>query len=125
MTLPLLPIIYFNVNYRMPICYQIWLTMATWVLPEIMLIKVKICGVWEPGNTCDTRSFFIAFASAIGQPALALLALNQNRLCAVLGAAQFFILIAVFYFHQSYTPSSFYRDIVYCESSSPSRHDPD
>jgi signal transduction histidine kinase len=80
-----------------------------------MLVKVKICGVWEPGNTCDTRSFFIAFASAIGQPALALLALNQNRLCAVIGAGQFFILIAIFYFHQSYTPSSFYRDAVYCE----------
>lgn len=101
----------------MPICYQIWLTLATWVLPDIMLVKVKICGVWEPGNTCDTRSFYIAFASAIGQPALSLLALNQNRLCAVLGSAQFFVLTAVFYFHESYTPSSFYRDIVYCESS--------
>lgn len=97
----------------MPIAYQIWLTLATWVLPDITLIKVKTCGVWEPGNTCDTRSFFIAFAAAIGQPVLALLALGQNRLCAVIGAAQFFIMIAIMYFHQSITPSSLYRDAAY------------
>lgn len=100
----------------MPICYQIWLTLATWVLPNITVIKTKTCGVWEPnGVTCDTRSFFIAFAAAIGQPVLALLSLNQNRLCAVVGAGQFFVLIAIFYFHQTYTPESFYRDAVYCE----------
>jgi osomolarity two-component system sensor histidine kinase SLN1 len=100
----------------MPVCYQIWLTIATWVLPDITLIKVKTCGVWEPGvRACDTRSFFIAFAAAIGQPVLALLALNQNRFCAILGAGQFFVLIAIFYFHQPETPTSFYRDAVYCE----------
>jgi hypothetical protein len=99
----------------MPVCYQIWLTIATWVLPDITLIKVKTCGVWEPGvRACDTRSFFIAFAAAIGQPVLALLALNQNRFCAILGAGQFFVLIAIFYFHQPETPTSFYRDAVYC-----------
>lgn len=114
LTLPLLPILYFNCNYRMPVVYQIWLTLATWVLPDITVIKVKTCGVWEPGNTCDTRSFFIAFAAAIGQPVLALLSLNQNRLCAVIGASQFFVMIAIMYFHQSITPSSFYRDAVYC-----------
>jgi osomolarity two-component system sensor histidine kinase SLN1 len=101
----------------MPICYQIWLTIATWVLPDITLIKVKTCGIWEPGaHTCDTRSFFIAFAAAIGQPVLALLALNQSRSFAILGAGQFFVLIAIFYFHQPETPTSFYRDVIYCKS---------
>jgi len=106
----------------MPVCYQIWLTIATWVLPDITLVKVKTCGVWEAGaTTCDTRSFFIAFAAAIGQPVLALLALNQNRFCAILGAGQFFVLIAIFYFHQPETPTSFYRDAVYCECNESSQ----
>jgi hypothetical protein len=77
------------------------------------------CGIWESGaHTCDTRSFFIAFAAAIGQPVLALLALNQSRSFAILGAGQFFVLVAIFYFHQPETPTSFYRDVIYCESFS-------
>ena len=104
-----------NVPYRNPWLWQIWLAVATWILPDISIIQIKLCGFYQKDNiSCSDPTELVALASAIGQSTLAILALGQTRLTMLLAFGQFFSLTGGLLFHGN-TPSTLYRDVVYCQ----------
>ena len=105
--------IFFNVPYRMPWLWQVWLGFAAWSLPDLGVVQIHSCYFLYADSQCDTQSDFVVFASAIGQPTLAIMALGQNRLVALVGMVQFFILIGAFFFGPG-APNDIFRDAIYC-----------
>jgi hypothetical protein len=119
LTVPLMPMIALNVNYRYSRLYQAWLFCATWILPIIGIIEMNDCGFFRKEDACQGRNFFIVFAAAIGNPTLSSLALGQNRAWSTAGFVGFFILLGGLFFNQSTTDKAFYRNSVYCEYTPP------
>jgi hypothetical protein len=115
LTVPLLPMIALNVNYRHSRFYQAWLFCATWILPTIGIIEMNDCGFFREEDACQGRNFFIVFAAAIGNPTLSSLALGQNRAWSTAGFVGFFCLLGGLFFNQSTTDKAFYRNSIYCE----------
>jgi hypothetical protein len=89
-------------------------------MSDIMIGEMYACDFFgsRTGNTCGTRNFLNFLGFAFGFPVLALLALRQNRVWAMLGASQWLILVGILLVHQGHAPNLFYRNMVNCESDS-------
>ena len=113
LTIPLMPMIFFNLPYRVPWLWQIWIGLSTWSLPDLYVVAAALCNVLYNDGHCSPEADFIVYASAIGQPTLAIMALGQNRLVAAFGMIQFFVLFGGFFFGPDASRDIF-RDVLYC-----------
>jgi len=87
-------------------------------MADILVGEMYACDFFARSgkNMCGTRNFLNFLGFAYGFPVLALLALRQNRLWAMLGASQWLILVGVLLVNQGHAPKLFYRNMVNCES---------
>jgi hypothetical protein len=77
------------------------------------------CGFFNTVNQCGTRNFLNTFAFAYGQPTLAVFALKQGRIYAVIGAVQWIALVGGLLMSEDSYPPLFNRNIVMCEYCRP------
>lgn len=87
---------------------------ASWVLADVVIIEAHRCGYFSTNNTCGGKNFINMLGFAFGQPVLALLAMRQNRLFAMIGAGQWLILSGTLLMTQNKSPTLFYRNMVNC-----------
>ena len=115
-TVPIVPFVLLNVPQRVPLFWQIWLALATWVLPDVGIIQTRLCSfVFTERSGCADPTQLIVLASAIGQSTLAILALGQTRTMTLIAFVQFFALTGGLLFRQG-LPGTLYRDVIYCRS---------
>lgn len=96
--------------------WQFFLLGAVWVLPDILVIEMNVCGFFAYDNRCGSRNFMNLFGFAYGGPVLAIFALRQHRLAAIIGPVQWMVLVGVLLMTEDNYPNLFYRNIVNCES---------
>ena len=78
-TLPMIPLIVFDFPRRFNLIWQPVLLCAAWVLADVLIVEMYLCGFFSDDNECGNRNFLNSLAFAYGQPALAIMALKQNR----------------------------------------------
>ncbi|ORY21896.1 hypothetical protein BCR39DRAFT_488115 [Naematelia encephala] len=110
--LPLPFFVIFDFPRRHQRIWQPWLLGATWVLSDVLVIEMRVCGFFGEVNRCGTRNFINLLGFAYGCPVLALLALRQNRIFAIFGAIQWNVLAGALVSYQPKTPTLFYRNVV-------------
>lgn len=113
-TVPLVVLIALDFPRRKNWIWQPMLFGAAWVLADVVMIEAHQCGFFSTNNTCGKKNFLNMLGFAFGQPVLALLAMRQNRLFAMIGAAQWMIVAGVLLMTQNNAPTLFYRNMVNC-----------
>lgn len=97
------------------VIWQFFLLGAVWVLPDILVIEMRVCGFFSFDNRCGSRNFMNLFGFAYGGPVLAIFALRQHRLAAIIGPVQWMVLVGILLMTEDNYPTLFYRNIVNCE----------
>ncbi|KAK8864179.1 hypothetical protein IAR55_001425 [Kwoniella newhampshirensis] len=112
-TIPILPMVIFDVPRRYPTFWQPFIFAACWVFAYILIIEMHLCGFFSDRNTCGSRNFLNLLGFAFGQPVLGLMTLRENRLCAISGASIWMILVGVLVVTQKRSPALFFRNLVF------------
>lgn len=115
LTIPIIVFVALDFPRRLNHVYQPWLIGATWIFADILVIEMHLCHFFGADNSCGTRNFLNLFAFAYGQPVLAVFALKQGRVYAVMGAVQWLALLGGLLMTEDSYPPLFNRNIVMCE----------
>lgn len=105
-------LIAFDFPRRHNFIWQVMLLGASWVLADVVVIEAHYCGFFSTNNTCRGKTFLNMLGFAFGQPVLALLAMRQDRLFAIIGAGQWLIIAGVLLMTQNASPSLFKRNLI-------------
>ncbi|KAK4051218.1 hypothetical protein OIV83_003040 [Microbotryomycetes sp. JL201] len=82
---PLIMFVVLDWPRKRPLVWQIWVFLAVWIASSSNLIDLKLCGYYDHNRECADRDFVSLFFYAAGPPAIALQAMGQHRLGALLG----------------------------------------
>ncbi|KAG9016698.1 hypothetical protein FRB90_002453 [Tulasnella sp. 427] len=89
LAVPLLPIVAYDWPRRFPATYQLFMTLSVWSWAGYNLIVLELCGYYDPTESliqCQGKEFVGVFYYTSAFPVIALFALGQNRLMAVIQA---------------------------------------
>ena len=111
-----MPFVFFDFPRQHNRIWQPFLLIATWVLSDILIGEMYACHFFsQTDNNCGTRNFVNFLGAAYGSPTLAILALKQSRTMAMVGAAQWLLLVGVLLINQGGAPDLFYRNLANCK----------
>ncbi|KAG9043908.1 hypothetical protein FS837_008985 [Tulasnella sp. UAMH 9824] len=89
LAVPLAPIVAYDWPRRFPVFYQLFLTFSVWSWAGYNLILLNLCGYYNSKEAviqCPGKEFIGVFYYTTAFPVIALFALGQNRLMAVIQA---------------------------------------